>query len=82
MLAEVSNSNWSDGQMRTYEVTRGPHYNAYVTMTVYLSLTRNSFCISFRAKCVIYRQNISSRLYVVLKGTCSLASQARLNTGE
>jgi len=30
----VSNSNWSVGQMRTYEVIRGPHYNADATMVV------------------------------------------------
>jgi len=29
-----------------------------------------------------YMQIISSRLYVVLKGTCSFASRALLNTGE
>jgi len=29
-----SNSNWSEGQMRTYEVIRGPHYDADATMVV------------------------------------------------
>jgi len=49
----------------------------------YLKLTRNIFYILFPAKGDIsFRQIISSRLYVCLKGTCSLASRALLNTGE
>jgi len=32
--AGVSNSNWSVGHMRVYEVTRGPHYDADATMAV------------------------------------------------
>ena len=49
----------------------------------YLNLTRNSFYVLFPAKGVVsYRQVISSRLYVRLKGPCSLASRALLNTGE
>jgi len=34
------------------------------------------------AKCMGYVQIISSRLYVRLKGTCSLAGRALSNTGE
>jgi len=30
----VSNSNCSVGQIRTYKVTRGPHYDADATMAV------------------------------------------------
>jgi len=49
----------------------------------YLNLIRNSFDILFSAKGILsYGEIISSRLYVRLKGTCSLASRALLNTGE
>jgi len=49
----------------------------------YQNLTRNSFCILFPAKGVVsYRQIISSRLYVRLKETCSLAGRALINTRE
>jgi len=50
--------------MRTYKVTRGPHYEADATMAVH-ELTRNSFYIFFPAKDImVYRQIISSRLHV------------------
>ena len=43
----------------------------------YLNLTRNCFYILFPAKGIMsYRQINSIRLYVRLKGTCSLASRA------
>jgi len=43
----------------------------------YLNLTRNSFYILFPAKGIVsYRQVVSSRLYVRLNGTCSLAIRA------
>jgi len=43
----------------------------------YPNLTRNSFCILFPAKVVMNcRQIISSRPYVHLKATCSLAGRA------
>ena len=46
----------------------------------YLKLTRNSFYILFHAKGIVsYRQIISSRLYVRLRGTCSLAGRALVN---
>jgi len=49
----------------------------------YLNLTRNSLYILLPAKGTMsYKQIISSRFYVRLKGTCSLASRALLNTGE
>jgi len=49
----------------------------------YGNLTRNSFYIIYPAKGIISSwQIISSRLYVHLKGTCSLASRALLDTGE
>jgi len=77
---EVSNSNCSEGPMRTYEVTRGPHYDADATMALCLNLTRDIFYILFPAKGIVgYREIISSRLYICLKGTCSLAGWALLN---
>jgi len=78
----VSNSNCPKGQMRTNEVTPGRHYDADnpTQQWRYLNLTRNSFHILFPAKSIIsYRQIITSRLYVHLKGTCSLASRVLLN---
>jgi len=32
--ARVSSSNCSEGQMRTYKVTRRPHYDAYATAAI------------------------------------------------
>jgi len=32
--AGVSNSNCAEGQMKTYKVTRGPHYDADSTMAL------------------------------------------------
>jgi len=52
------------GHMRTYKISRGPHYDAYATIAV-LEPTRNSFYTLFPAKGFInYSQSISSRLYV------------------
>jgi len=34
LYTRVSNSNCSKGQMRTYKVTRGPHYDADETLLV------------------------------------------------
>ena len=49
----------------------------------YLNLTKNSFYILFPAESsVSYRQTISSRFYIRLKGTRSLAGGALLNTSE
>jgi len=49
----------------------------------YLNLTRNSFYILIPTKGIgSYRQIISSRLCLSLKGTCSFVGRARLNTGE
>jgi len=49
----------------------------------YLDLTSNSFNILFPAKDIVsYMQIISSCLYVCLKRTCSLASQALSKTNE
>jgi len=42
--AGVSNSTCSVGHIRTYKVTRGPHYNADATTAV-CGLARNSFWI-------------------------------------
>ena len=69
-LISVSNSNCSEGQMRSFKVTqgcimttRGPHYDANATMAV--SLIRSSFYISFLAKgTVTYGQIISTRTRV------------------
>jgi len=50
--------------MRSYKVTRGPHYDADAIVAV-PELTRNSFYILFPAKGTLnYRPIISSRLYV------------------
>jgi len=60
----VSNSNCSVGQMRTSEITRGPHYDADETIAV-PELTEKSFYVLFPAKGIMnYRQIISSRLFV------------------
>jgi len=49
----------------------------------YLNFTRNSFYISLSAKGIMSSRQInSSHLYLRLKGTCSLAGRALLNTGE
>jgi len=49
----------------------------------YFNRTRNSFYVLFPAKGIMsYRQIISIRLYVRLKGIYSLAGRALLNTGE
>jgi len=49
----------------------------------YLNFTRNSFYALFLAKGVMgYKEIISSRIYVRLKGTCSLTGRALLNTDE
>ena len=50
---------------------------------LYLNLNRNSFYILFLAKGIVsYRQIISSRLCLRIKGTCSLVSRELLNPGE
>ena len=80
--AMVSNSKFSWGQV---SITRGLHYEADATMTVpephyLLETTLTSL---FPAKGIVdYRQIVSNRLYVLLKGTCSLADRALSNTGE
>jgi len=66
---DVSNSNCSVGQIRTYKVTQGTHYDV-TQQWRYLIFTRNSFYILFPAKGMVsYRQIISSRLYVRLKAS-------------
>ena len=81
-LSKASNSNCSEGQIRTYKVTRG----RIMTLTQqwrHLNLTRNNCYILFLAKGVVKDKQISSvRLSVRLKGTFLLASRALLNTGE
>jgi len=47
--ARVPNSNCSLGQIKTCEVTRGPHYDADA-ITVVPELTRNRFYVLVRAK--------------------------------
>jgi len=54
-IAGVSNSNRSEGQMKTCKVTRGPHYNTDETIAVRrgtctVLLTRNSFTCHFLRK--------------------------------
>jgi len=44
----ISNSNWSEYQMRIYKVTTQPHHDADATMAV--PKPRNSFYILFPAK--------------------------------
>ena len=75
--------------MRTYKVTRGhiitnrgPH-TMLTQQWRYLQLARNSIYNLFPAKSIVsYSRIISIRLYVRLKGTCSLVDRALLNTGE
>jgi len=66
--------------MNTYEVTRGPHYDADATVVVpepYYS--RNNFYIVFPAVGIVsYKQIISRHLFA----RCSLAGRALSNTGE
>jgi len=82
LIIGILNSNCSKGQMKTYEVTRRPHYDVDATIAV-PECTRNSFYILFPAKGILsYWQIISSRLYVCLKRTFSLAGRELLNTGE
>jgi len=60
----------------------GAHYDADATMAV-PEPHWNTFYILFPVKGIMgSTQIISSRLYVRLKGTWSLASRALLNTGE
>jgi len=71
--------------LRAKLVTRGPHYDADAAMAVSESCCEHqvSFHMLFPAKCIVsYRQIISSRLYILLKGTCSLAGRELLNTDE
>jgi len=43
----------------------------------YLNISKNSFHILFSARGIVsYREIIPSRLYIRLKGTCSLFSRA------
>jgi len=85
----VSNSNCTEGQMRTYKVNRGPHYS-YSRAALWRWHNNGgtwtlleSFYILFPATSIMsYRQIVSCRLYLLLKGTCSLASRTLLNTGE
>ena len=82
VYVRVSNTNCSEGQIRTYKATGGPHYDADATMAV-PEPYQNSFYILFLAKYIVsYRQIISSRLYVRLKETCSLAGGTLLNIVE
>jgi len=70
--AGVSNSNCSDGQMRTYKVTRGSHYDADTTMAVPEPQSKQLLHLISCKGLMSYMQIISSRLYVCLKGTCFL----------
>ena len=63
----VSNSNCSESQIRTYKVTRGPHYDDDATMVV-SELERKKLLHLFPAKSVVSnRQIVSSSHYVHLK---------------
>jgi len=63
-LDQGLNSNCSVGHIRTFKVTRGPHYDADTTVGV-PELTRNSFYILFPANGIMkYKQIIYGRLYV------------------
>jgi len=75
-ISAVSNSNYSEDQMRTYKVTRESRYDADPISAV-PELARNSFYILFPAKGIVsYRQIISRSIYVRLEGTWSLAGRA------
>jgi len=65
----VSNSNFSEGQMRSYKVTRGPHYDADATVVASdLNFTRNYLYILFLSNCIVsHRELISSLLYARIK---------------
>ena len=85
--AGASNSNCSEGQWRLMK-SRWPE-GRIMTLTQqwrYLkscTLVNISFISNFLPKVSFeFRQIVSSRLYVHLKGTCSLAGRALLNTGE
>jgi len=72
------NSDCSEGQMKTYKVTRG-RITTLTQQWRYLNHCRNSFYILCPAKGIVsYRQIISSRPYVRLKRTWSLPSRALL----
>jgi len=77
-ISGVSNSNFSEGLMRTYKVTQG----RIMTLTQqwqHLTCTRKSLFIVFPAKGIVnYRQIPSSGLYVRSKGTCSLSGRTLL----
>jgi len=79
----VSNTNCSEGLIRTYKATEGPHYDADATMAVLEPYKKQ---LLHFISCEMYRelwaQIISSCLYVRLKKTCSLAGGALLNIGE
>ena len=68
----------SEGQRRTF-ITPRPRYDADPTMAV-TAFTRNTLFILFPV--MSYRQIISNRFFVRLKGTCLLASRELLNTCE
>ena len=78
-----SQTHCSEGQIRTYKATRGTHCDADATMSVPEPCEKLLIHFLFPAKCIVsYRQIISSRLYVRLKETCSLAGGALLHIGE
>jgi len=69
--------------MRTYEVTECRIMTLTQQWRRYPNLSRNTFHILLPTKDITgYEQIIPSRLYVRLKGTCSLAGRAILNTGD
>jgi len=61
---EVSNSNRSEGQLRTNKVTRGPHYAADATMAV-LQPYKEQLLHLISSKVIVgYMHIVSGRLYV------------------
>jgi len=78
----ISNSNCTEGQIRTYRATRRPHCGAYATMAWPELYTKQLFILFSTKSVVSNRHIIYIRLYACLKGTCSLAGRALSNTSE
>jgi len=80
----ASNSNCPECPIRIYKAARGRHYDVDATMAVLEPYEKQllHYISCERHHELYYRQIISSRLYVGLKGTFSLSRRALLNTGE
>jgi len=61
--------------------TQGPYHDADATLAV-PGLQQKQLLHIISCESLSFRQIISRRLYVSLKGTCSLAGRTLLNAGE